>query len=415
MTVFNLFEAAKLSVNPLTRGVLTAIATSDEMISQLMMQPTGGSAVSYNREKTLPTAEFVAPDHSSITESSATFDQVTVPLRLMVSDVDVYDFVEEQQEDTNSQGAIQLEKKLKAAGRLIAQKAITGGFTTSFTSSEATTSPGLAIDACVPGAWQDTDRQGPAGIRYTHVGTLWAYRAPGDRAYGPNVAAVADGTFKLLSDNPNKFVNVTLDVSDATADGEVTIRFASTTNEPDGLNKMIPTSQQIASSGADGDELSFRTMDRMIDELVKVRNKRVFMMNSKLKGKFFSLARGLGGSGVEMLTLPGVVGQVPGYRGIPILQNDWIVSTEAKGALSTLSSLYLVDLSSEGFYAYCGQGKGALNVDADPRAARVMGFKIREIGELESKEAQRRRVSWYGAFALGSELAAARAIELKTA
>lgn len=411
----SLYEAAKLSRNPLARGVMLGVATSDELISQLPMMPVAGEATMYNREKSLPTAEFVAPDHASLTESSATFDRVLVPLRLLVTDLDVYDFVEEQMADTNAQRASQLAQKLKAVGRKIADKLITGGFVTSATISEATTSPGLAIDAVVAGPHHDSDRHGPGSIRYTHAGTLWAYRAPGDRTYGANVAAAADGTITLLSDNPNRWIQITLDVSDATADGEVHIRFASTTNEPDGLNKLISSGQEIAATGAAGDALTFDVLDQLIDEKVKVRERLCFVMNSKLKRKFYGLARALGGAGIETVNLPGVTAPVPAYRGIPILQNDWITSAESKGGATTLSSVYLISLGEEGFHARVGMGGTAMNVDADPRAARIMGLRIRDVGDLEGKEAKRTRVSWYGTFALGADLAAARAKNLITA
>lgn len=409
----SLYEAAKLSRNPLARGVMLAIATSDELISQLPMMGVPGESFVYNREKALPTAEFVAPDHGSLTESSATFDRVIVPMRLLVTDLDVYDFAEEQMADTNGQRATQLAQKLKAVGRKIADKSITGAYMTSATISEATTSPGLAIDAVTASFGQDSDRHGPGSIKYTHAGTFWQYRAPGDRTHGAQVACAADGSFTLYSDNPSRYVVLTLDVSDATADGEVHIRFSSTTNEPDGLQRL--GSQLISSTGANGDALSFDVLDQLIDEKVKVRERLVFLMNSKLKRKFYGLARALGGAGIETVNLPGVTAPVPAYRGIPILQNDWITSAEAKGAATTLSSVYLTSLGEEGFHARVGMGGGSMNVDADPRSARIMGIKIRDVGDLEGKEAKRTRVSWYGAFALGSDLAMARASQIITA
>ena len=121
---FTLYDAAKQSQNELTAGVLKAIATSDEMISQLPMVRKSGESFMYNREKALPQAEFVSPTHTSLTESSATFDRVIVPLRLIVTDVDTYIFAEQQQSDLVAQRGLQLQQKLKAVGRTIADKAI---------------------------------------------------------------------------------------------------------------------------------------------------------------------------------------------------------------------------------------------------------------------------------------------------
>lgn len=414
MAALTLYEASKLSRNPLARGVMLAVATSDEMLSRMPMVPTAGESFMYNREKALPTAEFVAPDHTSLTESSATFDRVTVPVRLLITDIDVMLFSELQQGDTNAQTATQLEKKLKAVGRKIAEKAISGAYGTGYTLSGPTVSPGLAIDAIVMGPHQDSDRQGPGTFKYTHTGTFWQYRAPGDRTFGPQVACAADGDFTLVSDNPSRWVTVTLDVSDATANGEVNVIYTSTTNEPDGLIKLMSSGQVIAATGAAGDALTLDRMDQMIDESVKVRNNLAFVCNSKLKRKFYQQVRALGGAGLETVTLPGVSGTVPAYRGIPILQNENIPSNESKGGTSTLSSMFLIDFSEEGFHARVAASGGTINVDADPRSMPIMGLRVRDVGELEAKEARRTRVSWYGAFALGSDLACARGKNLIT-
>lgn len=407
-----LYEAAKLSRNPLARGVLTAIATTDEFLSQVPMQGMTGESFSYNREKALPTVEFVSPTHTSVAESSATFDQVTVPMRMIVSDVDVYLFAEQQQGDINAQRAVQLEKKLKALGRTLGQKLITGAFVTSATFSAALT--GVTFASAGPGL--DSDRHGPGLIFYDQSESTLQFQAPGDVRLGAAVDVSVNGTYTLPSDNPSKFIRVTVvSGSLAGADVETAIRFASTTNEFDGLQKFTTTGQTIASTGADGDDLSFNVLDRLFEK-VKVRDNLRFVMPDALKTKFYSLVRALGGSDPQVTTLPGVNAPVPVYRGVPILTSDWIPKTESKGASSTLSSVYLVSCSYDtGLYMGTAGRGGSQMVDIDPRAARVMGVALRDVGELESKEAMRTRLSWYGASALGSELAVARASELKTA
>lgn len=411
-----LYEAAKRSQNKLTRGIFLAIATSDQMLAKLRMErQANGESLIYTREATISDPAFVAPDHASIAEGTGTDDRVTVPLRILAGDADTYLFAEEQMSELESQMARQLRMKLKGTGRVIAAKAITGGFATSFTVSEAASSPGLAVTAAVPNFGQDTDRHGPASLKYTHVGTFWSYRAPGDRTYGTPVAIAANGSAVLSSDNPSRKVTITVTVASATADGEVQLRFASTTNEPDGLLKLIPTSQVISSSGANGDALSFDILDQLIDELVKTRDDLAFVGNAKLKRKFMALLRSAGGLTGAELALPGINGPVPTYRGIPFLQNDNIPSTEAKGGATTLSSLMLLDFGDQGFFAGCGgAGEGALS-ELTPTAVRIMGVRVRNIGELEAKEAMRQRVTWYGAFGLRSDLSVGRAKEIVTA
>jgi hypothetical protein len=60
------------------------------------------------------------------------------------------------------------------------------------------------------------------------------------------------------------------------------------------------------------------------------------------------------------------------------------------------------------------QAAMSMMADLDPYAARIAGVKIYDIGQRESTGADRTRVEWFGAFGLGSELAAARASELIT-
>lgn len=422
MSAMTLYEAAKISRHPLARGIMLGTTVTNQLISMFPWVTKSSTSFQYDREGTLASAEFVSPTHTSLTESSTTFDQVTVPMRLIDTDVDVYNHVENANDPNGSPRSIQLEKKLKATGLKIQQKLITGGYGTGFTVSGAAASPGLAVDAVTQGPHLDSDRYGPGGLKYTHVGTLWQFRAPGDRDYGTAVAVAADGSATLYSDNPSKWITVTLDVSDATADGECQIRFTSTSNEFDGLLKLMHPDQVIASTGASGDALSFDVLDQLWYEKLKVRENACYLMNSKLIRKYRALARtASGGMTPEQIAIPhmgmdGTIGtiNVPQYNGIPILTVDDIPSNETKTA-TTLSSVLLVSLGADqGFYGGVQSVGQAQMVDADPRAARIMGFKLFEIGQLESKAATRDRIEWMGAPALGSVLAAARAKEIIT-
>jgi hypothetical protein len=411
-----LFEAAKNAPNPQTAAMYLAVATSDEMISQLDMRPKSGESFVYTREKGLPSAEFVSPTHTTLAESGQEADRVSVPMRLLVSDVDTYIFTQVQQSGLREQMGIQLAGKLKAAGRLIANKAINGRFATTTTLDRAF----AGITAVVAGPLQDSDRHGPGVLKldYDAGGSELFYQAPGDRTFGVATAVPgADGTVRVVSDNPNRYIDVTLDVSAiGTTDLEFVVRVSVNTNEPDGLKYLIPSSMTVPSAAGDanGSALSYDTLDQLID-LVKTNGSLRFVANASIIRKFLALERGLGGTTPEHTMLPGIGAPVPMYRGIPMLRNDWILSDETKGSGTTLSSLYLVDFGpgEEGYFAGVSQ-EGASDVMLTPRDVRMMGLNVRMVGELEGKEAIRQRVSWYGGFAVGSELAAARATELVT-
>lgn len=406
-----LLEAAKQSQNELTAGVLLAIATSDEMISQLPMVRKGGESFMYNREKTLPTAGFVSPTHTSVGESSADSDRVTVPLRLLVDDVDTYIFAQQQQSDLMQQRGAQVSQKLKATGRTIADKMINGAFASGATQVDSIS--GVTIVSVGPN--QDSDRHGPGELFYDQSEDELFYRAPGDRAYGTAMDVSSDVTAQpIVSDNPNRYLIVTVvNGSLPGADADTAVTISTSTNEPDGLKKLVTTGQTISSTGADGDALTFGRLDNLID-IVKVEENRFLVMNSAVRRQYLALMRSLGGTEPGHVSLPGINGPVPTYRGIPILRNDNIASDESKGANTDLSSVYCVSMSyNGGFYAGVG-GEGAQTANLTPMQTRIMGVQVRDIGELEDKEAVRTRVSWYGAFALGSELAVARASEIQT-
>jgi hypothetical protein len=421
---YTYLQAAPLARNKLTKGVMLSVATTNELISMLPWVETTGTSYDFSREGALASVEFVALDATSLTESSSSGDQASVPLRLISSDLDIYNYASNLSDPNGDPKSWQIAQKLKALGLHLQGKMITGANVTGFTVSEATVTPGLAVDAAVPGPGIDTDLMGPASLRYTHAGTFWAFRAPGDLAYGANVAIAVDGSARLYSANASKWVTVTIDVSDATADGEVHLRFTSSNKEPDGMAKLCHPDQVVESIGANGDALSFDVLDQLILEKVKIRDNLVFCMNAKLKRKFLALSRTASGGltpgeiAIPVLGMDGKVTTkgVPAYGGIPILQVDDIPSTEVKGSGSTLSSVYLASLTPKaGFYGVVQAEGSYVDAALDPYRARIAGVRLYDIGQRESKPAAGTRVEWYGAFGVGSKLALARASELVTA
>jgi hypothetical protein len=405
-----LMEAAKLSRDPLTRGVLSAIATSDEMVSQIPFEPMAGKATSYNREKALPTVEFVEND-DTITASTATFDTVTVPLRSIVSDFDLDEFDLEQQSDENDQMAVQLEKKLKALGRTIGTKMITGGYVTSTTVLPAF--GGVTVTTVGPN--QDTSRMGPASLQTDGATDNLSYRGPGDVAYGAVVNITGDGVYTLYSSNPNKFVVLTIVALSLPATAtQSQLTYVSTTKEWDGLLKLIPTThaQALGNTVTDGSALTFALMDMAIASKIKTKDNLFWIGNAQMKTALLGLLRGLGGTTPEMVQLPGMSRPVPAYQGIPFLQNDNIPNTESKGGSSTLTSLFLAEMGGDGLSMYCGQRGGGVILPTHPNPARVMGVKVAPVGTVQNKDAVRTRVSFRGALKLGSELSICRIINL---
>lgn len=421
---FSLYEAAKISRNPLTRGVFLGVAVANELFSRLQFVPKAGDAWSYDREKALPSIEFVDPSNPTTTESSATFDKVTATMRTISSDIDVLNSTLNMTDPNGDPWAQQMQLKLKALGMKLADKLFTGSFVASATFAGSAAQAALAFVAA--SAHTDSSRNQGGTIKYVNSGTFWSYRAPGDRTFGPAVAVAANSTGTVLvSDNPNKTITLAITVASATADGEINVYFVSTSNEYDSVSKLCAPSQVIPSVGTAGDALSLDVLDDLLYNKIKVKTDLAYFMNGKLKKKFMALARSAsGGLTPDQLKMPvlGMDGQpavinVPHYNGIPIFQVDDIPSTEVKGGSgATLSSVYLSSLTPEQGLYYGVQQANTIEALAqmNPFDAQIAGVRLWDVGQLEGKAASRKRVDWMGCPALGSQYALARASELIT-
>ncbi|HST56283.1 MAG TPA: hypothetical protein VLJ42_10400, partial [Solirubrobacteraceae bacterium] len=393
-SALTLLEAAKRTQNELFQSMAASIVTTDEMAAVLPFKTFNGQAAVYLREGTLPDTQFIGDDGTLGSPSTGTDDLVTAPVRRIASDLDVDALADDL--SGGSQMGIQIAKKAKATWRLVKNTIAVGGNVTSHTLSSSS-GPFTAIDEVGYGPWVSSARFGPGEIRYTNTGTKWAFRAPGDPAFGDDVVAATDGYYVLKSFNASKWIKVKLDVSDASADGRTSIEFASSTNEFDGLNKVLGSSMLLPSTGTDGDIFTFAKLDELIT-MEKVRNTRAFIMNSKLILKYLAALRATGAANPEHLNLPGYSGPVISYRGIPILENDYITNTESKGSATSLSSVYLASLDAdEGlFMGVPGTGTESIDVQGDPRSQVVMGWRIERLGALEGRAHRRTRVQWYG-------------------
>lgn len=110
-------EAEKLSNNYLEAGVVTEIIDRDAMMALLPFMQINNKAYLYNREKTLPGADWLDPN-DTINESAAEFEEVVAKLRILVGDVDVDNFLRETMADTNDQLTTQIQAKAKAVRQM---------------------------------------------------------------------------------------------------------------------------------------------------------------------------------------------------------------------------------------------------------------------------------------------------------
>lgn len=118
-------EAEKLSLPALQAGVIENVVTSDELFAMVPFKPFNGKSYDYNRENDLGDADFYDVS-DTLSESAATFTKLSQELKRIIGQVDVDNYLQGQDSDTNDQAAVQISKKSKVVGRKFANKLVTG-------------------------------------------------------------------------------------------------------------------------------------------------------------------------------------------------------------------------------------------------------------------------------------------------
>lgn len=409
-----IYEAMKASENPFQAEMFKAIATQDQMFSILPWKSWPTEGYPYEREVSVGSFAAITPG-GSIAESTGRTEKVTISNREFAGDFYLPNFAQNLLSNKVSQYDRQLVMKLKAAGRTLAGKVITGASISGALASQESFQSGPYVDAVVSASPYIREREGAGEIKYTHTGTFAQFRAPGDVEFGPQVACAADGDYTLVSGDPSKWIRVTLDVSDATGDATRRIVFASS-NEFDGLLRQVSLTQTRSAAGTDGDALSFAIMEELVDAVRERTGQLAFVMNAALRRKYNALVRATGGTDPGWV-FDGPLGKItlPSFNGIPILTNDNVPSNEAKGSASNLSSVFLANFDEGPGVHMVAFGSERQQVEADPRDTSVLGFQIHNLGQKAGESKQGGRLLWFGGMACGSDLSLARARQLITA
>ncbi len=86
-------EAAKLTQDLLVRGVIETVVKESRLLQLLPFLEVTGTAVTYNREASMPAAGFYDVG-DTWTEATPTFSQITTGLKILGGDADVDNFVQ---------------------------------------------------------------------------------------------------------------------------------------------------------------------------------------------------------------------------------------------------------------------------------------------------------------------------------
>lgn len=162
-----------------------------------------------------------------------------------------------------------------------------------------------------------------------------------------------------------------------------------TGNSFQGLMGLVAPSQTIGNAGT----LTFELLDQMLDS-VRDKDGEVdyIMSNFAMRRKYLSMLRALGGASInEVITLPSGR-QVPMYRGVPWLVNDYIPSNMGAGTNETAIFAGTFDDGSNKY--------GISGVTA----AGAAGIRIQNVGPKENADETITRVKMYTGFANFNQL-----------
>src|SRR4030043_677247 len=99
-----LTEAAKLSNDVLLQGVIETIVKESPVLQVMPFSEIVGNALTYNREKTLPAAEWHAPNDDWVTSPAITFDQRTATLKILGQNADVDNYIRSEERRVGKEG-----------------------------------------------------------------------------------------------------------------------------------------------------------------------------------------------------------------------------------------------------------------------------------------------------------------------
>jgi HK97 family phage major capsid protein len=155
-----LAEAAKLSNDVLLSGVVETIIKDSPVLQRLPFIEITGNGLTYNREATAPSAGFFDVG-DTWTESTPTFTQQTVTLKIMGGDADIDNFLLATRSNIQDLEAAVVQLKAKAVRQLWEQTFVTGdvaGNPKSFDGLDKLTDPAQTISMGANGAALNLDK-----------------------------------------------------------------------------------------------------------------------------------------------------------------------------------------------------------------------------------------------------------------
>jgi HK97 family phage major capsid protein len=121
-----LTEAAKLSNDALLAGVIETIIKESPLLQTLPFIEIVGNALTYNRESTLPSAEWHAANDDWATSPAVTFSQQTATLKILGQNADVDEYIRQTRSNIQDVEAAIVQLTAKAIKHELEDKFVYG-------------------------------------------------------------------------------------------------------------------------------------------------------------------------------------------------------------------------------------------------------------------------------------------------
>src|SRR4030042_516176 len=121
-----LAESAKLSNDVLLQGVIETIIKESPVLQAMPFIEIVGNALTYNRESTLPSAEWHAANDDWVTSPALTFSQQTATLKILGQNADVDNYIKQTRSNIQDVEAAIIELTAKAIRHELESKFLYG-------------------------------------------------------------------------------------------------------------------------------------------------------------------------------------------------------------------------------------------------------------------------------------------------
>jgi hypothetical protein len=358
-----LADVLKQSPDARLQGVVESVTLENDLFKVLpFYRVQNALGMKYMRVKARPTTAFIAAG-GAVSEAAATLEEVDARIRHVVGDVDVLGAAD-RLADSSTKGT-QIALKASATARLAADALVNGAYGTIVL--PATNVTGVAL--CTSSTGPITGPDGGTGPRmplsadagtgsissvYTGASDIkLKFRAPGDVNYGDLSDTVHTGNPIVLlrsGDRPNLWIRVKVTSASLAGSTQVdSVTCTSSTQEFDGLVRLVDDSQILDPTGAAGDNLTFSTVRRVIRLCKSPPGTRKFLIAGERDlEELCKLYDALGGATVQMQAVPEYgIDSMPVFAGkIPILviSDDTLLCTETLSTSTDCSRLYCASL-----------------------------------------------------------------------